>query len=627
MAGLDNIKGYDDGGGVEVTESKSGNPQIQGSTYLDPTETGSILQNMQKIIDERQSMSRGIGNALAYGVAAAHGPEAQMAFRRNEEAEQKDTMNMANQMAMYKAALAQQQAQNASFLNQGAGAGQQGGAGGQGAGQQGGTGAGGLVPQGATADEANTINRLVAMGGAGIGQARDLVNSIIKRNAGFENKAQFDAVSNTQQQYKMPDGSIQDLTPNQYRIAISRGVRPQPVQSQQPSEGGTVPAAGGVTNFGNLRPTGSSTGFQQFKTPEEGLSAMDKNLQAYGKMGVNTLSGIINRWAPPSDNNDTQAYIKDVASRLGIKDPNQPLDLSNAMVRQALGTAIALHEHGPQVIFGSTQQVAKPAVATEPVPDPKAFATKEQYNAALDAWKTRQAKSAEGLGTSSSGLSKEDTDIRNEFASDLKGGKESYETLQKLKRDTTGKTKIFNLAGQGIVGPIESAFLSEHVDPKDATHTITKNDQLARWNLKDKDQTDYNLAKQGAAEAQAQWARNLIKGAGGRLTNADIALGGIAKGVGPDQTYSSHMQNLAKQMEAAKVVQLRAEAYDEWNKKNPNAPVSDFMRSAEYEDAKSKARQEVGREFVDIPEANYTHKDKNGRMYVIKPNGKGEYIE
>jgi hypothetical protein len=231
------------------------------------------------------------------------------------------------------------------------------------------------------------------------------------------------------------------------------------------------------------------------------------------------------------------------------------------------------------------------------------------------------------LETSATGTSKQDADIRNEFTSDLKGSQEAYESLEKLKRDTQGKSKIFNLSGQGLLGPVESAFISEHVDPKDPTHIITKNDQLARWNLKDKDQTDYNLARQGAAEAQAQWARNLIKGAGGRLTNADISLGGLAKGVGPDQTYASHMQNLAKQMEAAKTVQLRAQAYDEWNKANPNAPVSDFMKSAAYEDAKKQARVEVGKEFTGVSEANYTHKDKNGRLYVLRPDGKGEYIE
>lgn len=109
-----------------------------------------------------------------------------------------------------------------------------------------------------------------------------------------------------------------------------------------------------ITNPGNLRPQGASTGFQSFATPEEGLSALDKNLQSYGRQGINTVSSIISRWAPPSEN-DTNAYIADVSKRLGVK-PDQPFDMSNPIVRQALSTAITLYEHGPSKIFGSRPQ-------------------------------------------------------------------------------------------------------------------------------------------------------------------------------------------------------------------------------------------------------------------------------
>lgn len=101
-------------------------------------------------------------------------------------------------------------------------------------------------------------------------------------------------------------------------------------------------------NPGNLRPVGASTGFQQFQTPEAGLSAIDQNLQAYGKRGINTIEGVISRWAPSSENN-TAAYVSSVAKRLGI-DPKQPISLSNPYVRQALGTAIMLHENGTGIL-------------------------------------------------------------------------------------------------------------------------------------------------------------------------------------------------------------------------------------------------------------------------------------
>ncbi len=103
-------------------------------------------------------------------------------------------------------------------------------------------------------------------------------------------------------------------------------------------------------NPGALMPGGK---LASYPTMEAGLQALDDNLASYGKQGVNTVSGVISKWAPPNEN-DTQAYIKDVATRLGV-DPNQPIDLSKPLVRHALGTAIALHESGPGGVFGSGQ--------------------------------------------------------------------------------------------------------------------------------------------------------------------------------------------------------------------------------------------------------------------------------
>ena len=128
--------------------------------------------------------------------------------------------------------------------------------------------------------------------------------------------------------------------------------------------GSVGPRGQGVTNPGNMRPQGASTGFQTFATPEEGLSAVDKNLQAYGAKGINTVSGIINRWAPPSEN-DTASYIADVSKRLGIK-PDQPLNMDDPVVRQALTTAITLHEHGSSKVFGGTPATATTVKVAEP---------------------------------------------------------------------------------------------------------------------------------------------------------------------------------------------------------------------------------------------------------------------
>lgn len=93
--------------------------------------------------------------------------------------------------------------------------------------------------------------------------------------------------------------------------------------------------------------TGSDGRFAKFETPEHGIRALGRNLLSYQRQGIDTVSDIINRWAPPSDNNDTSAYIKSVCAQLGVK-ADQPLDASNPDTLQALCAAIIKHENGSQ---------------------------------------------------------------------------------------------------------------------------------------------------------------------------------------------------------------------------------------------------------------------------------------
>jgi hypothetical protein len=119
-----------------------------------------------------------------------------------------------------------------------------------------------------------------------------------------------------------------------------------------------------VNNPGNLRPMGASTGFQNFATPEEGISAADKNLKAYGDKGINTLRGVINRWAPPSEN-DTNTYIDTVAKKIGL-DPDQKIDLTDPVQRHVISGAMFTVEKGSKNLFKSGQQAAV-SQTTQPV--------------------------------------------------------------------------------------------------------------------------------------------------------------------------------------------------------------------------------------------------------------------
>ncbi len=106
-------------------------------------------------------------------------------------------------------------------------------------------------------------------------------------------------------------------------------------------------------NPGNIRTSGinwegavgEEGGFVKFDGPVAGGKALIKNLMAYNtKHGLDSVEGIINRWAPPTENN-TGSYVNAVATALGV-DPRDPLDMRNPTVLGGLAKAIARHENG-----------------------------------------------------------------------------------------------------------------------------------------------------------------------------------------------------------------------------------------------------------------------------------------
>lgn len=87
--------------------------------------------------------------------------------------------------------------------------------------------------------------------------------------------------------------------------------------------------------------------FCQFTTPEYGIRAMVIILRNYQKKhGINTVSGIINRWAP-SNENDTQAYVDSVAQATGVA-ADQKIDTGDNRFMLKLLQAIIKHENGIQ---------------------------------------------------------------------------------------------------------------------------------------------------------------------------------------------------------------------------------------------------------------------------------------
>lgn len=90
--------------------------------------------------------------------------------------------------------------------------------------------------------------------------------------------------------------------------------------------------------------TGQDGRYATFSSPEYGIRAMVKILDAYQRRGVDTVSEIITTWAPESDNNDTLSYIKSVCQRTGF----EPNFILNALDYPLLIDAIIYHENGEQ---------------------------------------------------------------------------------------------------------------------------------------------------------------------------------------------------------------------------------------------------------------------------------------
>lgn len=78
---------------------------------------------------------------------------------------------------------------------------------------------------------------------------------------------------------------------------------------------------------------GQRNGFVIFDTQENGFRAAARTLISYANKGVDTVSKIIYRWAPPSDNNPTESYISFVTKQTGFgRDQKVTKDMYQALL-------------------------------------------------------------------------------------------------------------------------------------------------------------------------------------------------------------------------------------------------------------------------------------------------------
>jgi hypothetical protein len=222
--------------------------------------------------------------------------------------------------------------------------------------------------------------------------------------------------------------------------ATPQTVNAQNAGAYNPSPNSNMPAPLRNNNPGALM-TGPGGTLGSYPTMQAGMSAMDGNLQNYGKRGINTVNDIVSTWSPANGKGNsaanTQAYVADVAQQLGV-DPSAPLNMADPATRQALAVAMVNHENGRAAAAASGVEAGGPPAAggaPHGLPTSAPLGTPERERAAQEAASTNMQK---------------DRQIDQDFA---RTGPQQLQALQRMQQIAQGKT-IFST---GPLGDTEAA--------------------------------------------------------------------------------------------------------------------------------------------------------------------------
>lgn len=93
----------------------------------------------------------------------------------------------------------------------------------------------------------------------------------------------------------------------------------------------------------------NGSGFEQFDTPEHGLRAGFKLMRNQIENGNDTISSLVNKWAPSGDNNNPVQYAQSVSKATGIP-LDQKIDPNNPQQMTSIAKAMATQEgYGRQI--------------------------------------------------------------------------------------------------------------------------------------------------------------------------------------------------------------------------------------------------------------------------------------
>jgi hypothetical protein len=267
MPGLDTHTTTDEApqGAIQTTAPKS--TGITGKIALDPTQTESILANMQQYIDERNNPLNQIVGGINKARASLAGPSALTAYQQQENLQDKQIMDYRTQMAAYRAAQAQAQ-KDATFMK----------------GITGGGGAAGQASPGGVQLGPEAMARINSARNPT--EERDIYNEELKALSAARARGQFEAAGNKPEKYWI-DGKWENMTPNEFiaRTQNNPGLRQKIEQDtfkltgkipgqQEGTATPAAPAAGGMTPVAAIRTIESGNNPNVASSSKGAVSAM-----------------------------------------------------------------------------------------------------------------------------------------------------------------------------------------------------------------------------------------------------------------------------------------------------------------------------------------------------------------
>lgn len=117
------------------------------------------------------------------------------------------------------------------------------------------------------------------------------------------------------------------------------GTKPRGIRNNNP---GNLNFAG---QAGATKEGGEGGRFAVFESMRDGIAALYKQIQLYFSRGVNTIESVVNKYAPADDNNNVQAYIKQLVGATG-KQADEKLSGEDTETVFKLIRGIINHENG-----------------------------------------------------------------------------------------------------------------------------------------------------------------------------------------------------------------------------------------------------------------------------------------